>query len=78
MPNFSQVGAIDTELPVPTLDSDVAETINVSFLSEGRSGLEPSMSMVDEEAPIFEVFEPDVTSREGPQESDTVLTETTI
>ena len=75
---FSQVDAIDTELPVPTLDSDMAETMNVSFLSEDGSGLERSMRMVDEEASIFEVFEPDVTSREGPQESDTILTETTI
>ena len=76
--NLSQVDAIDTEFPVPTLDSDMIETINVSFLSEDGSVPEQSMRMVDEETSIFEVFKREVTSREGPQESDTILTETTI
>ena len=77
-PNFSQVDGIDDESPVLTLDSDMAETMNVSFLSENGSVLEQSMRMVDEETPVFEVLEPDVTSRRGSQESDTILTETTI
>ena len=37
-PNLSQVDAIDTKLPVPTLDSDMEETTNMSFLSEDGSG----------------------------------------
>ena len=45
-PNLSQLDSIDTELPVPTLDSDMAETMNVSVL-------ERSVRMVDEETPIF-------------------------
>ena len=77
-PNLSQVDVINTEFPVPTLDSGMIETINVLFLSEDVSVLEQSMRMVDEETSIFEVFKHDVTSREGQQESDSTLTETTI
>ena len=57
--NLSEVDTIDTELPVPTFDSDMAETMNVSFLSEDGSVFEQNMRMVGEETPIFEVFEPD-------------------
>ena len=46
-----------------TLDSDMAETMNVSFLSEDGSVIEQSMRMVDEETPIFEVFALNVTFR---------------
>ena len=57
-PNLSQVDTTDTELPVPSFDSDMAEKMNVSFLSEDGSVFEQRMRMVDEEIPIFEVFEP--------------------
>ena len=61
--NLSQVDAIHPELPVSTIDSDIAETMNVSFLSEDGSVIEQSMRMVDEETPIFEVFALNVTFR---------------
>ena len=51
--------------------------MNVSCLSEDESVFEEIMRIVEEETQIFEVFEPNVTSRERPQESD-ILTETTI
>ena len=44
--NLSQLDSIDTELPVLTLDSNMAERMNVSVL-------EQSMRIVDEETPIF-------------------------
>ena len=53
---------MDTELQVPTLDDNMAQVMNVSFLNDDGSLLELSMMMIDEETPIFQVFEPALNS----------------
>ena len=61
-PILSQADLMDTELQVPTLDDNMAQVMNVSFLNDDGSLLELSMTMIDEETPIFQVFEPALNS----------------
>jgi hypothetical protein len=43
---------------VPTLDADMANVMNVSFVNDDGSFIDTSIVMIDEVTPIYEVFQP--------------------
>ena len=71
------VNAVET---VATFDYETANAMDVSFLADDDTVLEQSMSLIEKETPIFEVFEPVLNSsfidedNVIPKDSDHILT----
>ena len=71
------MNAVET---VAAFDDETANAMNVSFLADDGTVLEQSMSLIEKETPIFEVFEPVLNSsfidedNVIPKDSDHILT----